>query len=637
MSTIQFESLPRSGNDYCEHIPKPKKCQACRRSKAKCDSPRDFGCSRCNRMGIICSKSSSRSKAMFRREAMINGLEGKLEQMESRLSAIFNVADLGTMPDDICPDNTESTGIDDSCPNQEPVSAAPIFNKAVTTLPDPAPSSPRREMPRPSDIREGPGADCLSLLSAMGLDWIAEKASYLMPDSFGASSNSCIDALDPQLLDLLAPRRAFCPFPRASDLNILVHDYMEDFNIIFPVFTQDDVTTLFAEDYINPLSHSPGQWASIQVILAVAHMLPRSGRSDPHRSSLHLKSALQALNEMMLAPPDLWACKSILIMAFLFMADSAGRQCSFLISTAVHFSNYLDLGKSEPPPTLTANEIEHRRTLFWLASALDLEASYRFGVPPTHKEDAICDMLPHGPLSGYYRLPSSHEPGVFCVFKSSMELVQIRNQVYRQFYQPPTENRPLHQVLALVGELDCKLQAWRKSIPPEYQPGHQPTALSRSSSRFPINLISLHYWFYDTIIAIHSLLALNEFKSTHDLFEGDPFSTAVALYQHPRVLSSASLTAKAARASLALLRHLPSDHLFLGILSYYPSVAMRTLASSIARSPRNLPEIHNMKLLLQAKSYLDPAALDSSFKAMKRLAKLCSDCCAVAQRAMEST
>jgi hypothetical protein len=207
----------------------------------------------------------------------------------------------------------------------------------------------------------------------MGLDWIAEKASYLMPDSFGASSNSCIDALDPQLLDLLAPRRAFCPFPRASDLNILVHDYMEDFNIIFPVFTQDDVTTLFAEDYINPLSHSPGQWASIQVILAVAHMLPRSGRSDPHRSSLHLKSALQALNEMMLAPPDLWACKSILMMAFLFMADSAGRQCSFLISTAVHFSNYLDLGKSEPPPTLTANEIEHRRTLFWLASALDLE------------------------------------------------------------------------------------------------------------------------------------------------------------------------------------------------------------------------------------------------------------------------
>jgi hypothetical protein len=91
---------------------------------------------------------------------MINGLEGKLEQMESRLSAIFNVADLGTMPDDICPDNTESTGIDDSCPNQEPVSAAPIFNKAVTTLPDPAPSSPRREMPRPSDIPEGPGADC---------------------------------------------------------------------------------------------------------------------------------------------------------------------------------------------------------------------------------------------------------------------------------------------------------------------------------------------------------------------------------------------------------------------------------------------------------------------------------------------
>jgi hypothetical protein len=148
---------------------------------------------------------------------------------------------------------------------------------------------------------------------------------------------------------------------------------MEDFNTIFPVFTQDDVTTLTAEEWINPLSHSPGKWASIQVILAVAHMLPRSSRSDPHRSSLHLKSALQTLNEMMLASPDLWAFKSILVMAFLFMADFAGRQCSFLISTAVHLSNYLDLGISEPRPTLTFNEIEHRRMLFWLTAALDLE------------------------------------------------------------------------------------------------------------------------------------------------------------------------------------------------------------------------------------------------------------------------
>jgi hypothetical protein len=64
---------------------------------------------------------------------------------------------------------------------------------------------------------------------------------------------------------------------------------------------------------------------------------------------------------------------------------------------------------------------------------------------------------------------------------------------------------------------------------------------------------------------------------------------------------------------------------------------MKTLASSIARGPRDLAEIHNMKLLLQAKSYLDHAALDSSFEAMKRLAKICSDCCAVAQRAMGST
>ncbi|KAI9044667.1 fungal specific transcription factor domain-containing protein [Aspergillus affinis] len=564
---------------------------------------------------------------LFTIEAMINGFEGKLEQMESRLSAIFNVADLGKMPDDIYPDNTE---------NQESVSAAPILNRAVTTMPDPGPSSPRQRTPRPSDIPEGPGADCLSLLSVMGLDWIVEKVSCLMPHSFGASSNSCIGASDRQLLDLVAPRRAFCPLPKAGDLNILVHDYMEDFNTIFPVFTQDDVTTLFAKKCMNPLSHSPGQWASIQVIFAVAYMLPRSGRSDPHRSSLHLKSALQVLNEMMLAPPDLWACKSILVMAFLFMADFAGRQCSFLISTAVHFSNYLDLGKSEPQPTLTANEKNIDSCFFGLLLPW-IWTSYRFGVPPTRKEDAICEMLPLEPLSGYYRLPSSHEPGVFCVFKSSMKLVQIRSQVYRQLYQPPTENRPLHEVLALVGEMDGKLQAWRKSIPPEYQPGPQATPLSRSSSSLSINLISLHYWFYDTMIAIHSLLALNEFKSAHDPIGGNPFSAAVALYQHPRVLSSASLTAKAARASLALLRHMPSDHLFLGILSYYPSVAMRTLASSIVRSPRNLPEIHNMKLLLQAKSYLDPAALDSSFEAMKRLAKICSDCCAVAQRAMEST
>ncbi|RAK73143.1 fungal specific transcription factor domain-containing protein [Aspergillus fijiensis CBS 313.89] len=480
-------------------------------------------------------------------------------------------------------------------------------------------------MPPSSDSGTG-----FSVLTNEGLDWISQRADPSHLDHLLGSVAS-----EPQLSSLLPPRKLFCPFPRAELLKQLLHDYMEYFNLTLPIFTQADVDALFAGNYTDPQVHGPGQWASLHVILAVAYMLPSTaGRPDHQTSALFMKGALQAINEILLAPPDLWACKSTLVMAVLFLSLSAAHPCSSLIAIAVQICNQLDLGNSEAL-RCSVEERQSRDLLFWMVCAMDNEISYRFGVPPAQKEDIVGEALHISSPSSAYSVPIRNDSDTFNLFHPTAELVQIRSQIVRQLYLASAVNKPFDQLLALTGDFDQKLQAWLRKLPRELQPGSGASPPFRKMPVFP-TLLFIHYAYYDCMIAIHSLVAMREVNTAQDLLGGLSLSASPGFADNPRVLLSTSLMSKAARASLALLKYLPRDDINLGIAYHYPSVAMKTLASSIIRNPRPASEIHNLKMLHQAESYLSQTARNSTHEAIRRLSKACADCCAVAQRAIDA-
>ncbi|RAL07370.1 fungal specific transcription factor domain-containing protein [Aspergillus homomorphus CBS 101889] len=579
---------------------------------------------------------------------MINHLEGKLERLETHLNSIFNVGDTSPVPDTPPGDNGSSASASnnprqDTSNNQNmegmssqtaPVLDRSDLNTLINTMQTRVVSGLHQEtrpcfyIPR---CMSGTGSGCFSVLTDEGLDWISQKVDSSQIDPLLGNLTS-----DPQLSSLLPPRKVFCSFPRAEPLSQLLHNYMEYFNITFPVYTLSEIECLFAENYADPRLCSPGQSASIHVILAVAYMLPsENSRPDHQRSAMFMKSALQTISEIVLAPPELWACKAILVMAVLFLAASAAHPCSSLISVAVQISNQLGLQRSEARPGLSMDDVHHQHLLFWLICAIDTEISYRFGVPPAQQQDVLGEAMSINSPSSAYSVPIRDESGTFNLFHSAIELIQIRTQVIRQLYLASVANKPFDQLLAVAGNFDSKLQTWLRKIPHEYQPDSEAIPPFRQSPALS-TLLFTHYNYHDCMIAIHSLVAMRGVESAHDLTGGNRLSIAPEYSKNPRVLLSTSLASKAARASLTLLKYLPRDDIHLGIAYYYPSVAMKTLASSIIRSPRHTSEIYNLKMLYQAESYLSQTATDCTLEAIRRLAKVCTDCCAVAQRAMDS-
>ncbi|RAH78400.1 hypothetical protein BO86DRAFT_402798 [Aspergillus japonicus CBS 114.51] len=649
-SNTRGSPLSQSRHEHHDILKKRKACEACRRSKTKCDSSMNSRCSRCEKMGISCTRNEQRYKTILRREAMINHLEGKLERLETHLSSIFGTGaeEMGSLPD-TPPDDTglpvaetnhpgldplDDFDIEDFLDQQQPVSTTMRSDSVVRPVRVENGLSLHQERPPCFYIPRclsNTGAGCFSVLTNEGLDWISQKADSSHLDFLLGSVAS-----EPQLSSLLPPRKLFASFPRAELLTQLLHDYMEKFNITLPVFTQADIDSLFAGNYADPHLHGPGQWTSIHVILAVAYMLPSTrGQPDHQISSLFMKGALQAINEILLAPPDLWACKSILVMAVLFLSLSAAHPCSSLIAIAVQISNHLDLGNAGSLLRCPVEERQDRHLLFLMICAMDNEISYRFGVPPAQKEDIFAEVLQISYPSNAYSVPIRNESDTFNLFHPTAELVQIRSQIVRQLYLASAVSKSFDQLLALTGEFDQKLQAWLRKLPRELQPGSGANPPFRQQPVFP-TLLFIHYAYYDCMIAIHSLVAMRGVNTAQDLLGGLSLSTSPGFSDNPRVLLSTSLMSKAARASLGLLKYLPRDDINLGIAYHYPSVAMKTLASSIIRSPQPASEIYNLKTLHQAELYLSQTARDSTLEAIRRLSKACTDCCAVAQRAMDA-
>ena len=70
---------------------------------------------------------------------------------------------------------------------------------------------------------------------------------------------------------------------------------------------------------------------------------------------------------------------------------------------------------------------------------------------------------------------------------------------------------------------------------------------------------------------------------------------------------------------------------------YYPTVALKTLASSIVRNPRDTSQIYNMRILDQAEAFLSSVALSATSEGMRRLGKHCAEYRSVAERAMKES
>ncbi|KAL4922189.1 fungal-specific transcription factor domain-containing protein [Aspergillus aurantiobrunneus] len=482
-------------------------------------------------------------------------------------------------------------------------------------------------------------ARALPILSHEGVEWMSRK-SGVTPR---LSSDKHRNATSFGVLDEDFPRKVFCPLPSTEEALSLLHEYLQNFNSLCPLFQQAKLVSLFNQDRLDVAFHKPPFWACANVVFAlgIAFRIKNGNvaQSEHQRSWLFIENAFGSFHDLCLGQPDLWSIQAFLGMSLFFLGTMSAEPCCFLATAAIRMSHQIGLGKREQDVTLAPEDLEHRRNIFWIAYCLDREISLRFGKPPTQSDDDMTIGLPTElPTDSSRIMPPLHWHSDFNAFRAQCQLATIKGQLYKDLYSAAAKDRPLSEIIASVKTLDEMLQSWRKDLPLDYQPESRRLPNFHQSS-LSVTLLYLHCSYFNCIIAMYRLIAGRGIRTAEDLVKiYENLSLSTPLPYAPALFASESLCANAARASIKLMKYMPQGHISLvGILIHYPIVALATLSSTIIRNPLNASRLTDMMLIDQVDTFLSSLVVSIPNQAIGRLRAYCAKYRAAAKAAVQNT
>ncbi|KAL4740208.1 fungal-specific transcription factor domain-containing protein [Aspergillus similis] len=490
----------------------------------------------------------------------------------------------------------------------------------------------------PRCIMGGPIDRNIPVLSREGLQWMSQKAGMIPRLSSGIHSN----ATSFGMLDDKFPK-AFCPLPSKEEAASLLYQYLQNFNCLCPLFEQAKLISLFNGDNLSTALRVPSCWASVNVVFALGIAFRVKDRTVAHsehqRSWLFIKNAFGTIHDLCLGQPDLWSIQALLGMSIFFLGTMSAEPCCFLAAAAIRMSEQIGLGRLNEDITLSSEDMEHQRRIFWIAYCLDREISIRFGRPPTQSDEDMSIELPTAIPMGDGQISSStSKQGDFDAFRAQCQLATIKGQLYKDLYSAAASDRPFPEIMASIGTLDRMLRNWREDLPPECRPESH-GLLSVSQSSISVMLLYLHCSYFNCLIAMHRLIASRGLRTSEDLLRKYEELTSSA---HPpytsRIFESDTLCANAARASIRLLKYMPEGHISLvGILIHYPIVALTTLSSIIIRDPLGASRLNDLRLMDQVETYLSSLVVSIPNQVIGHLKTYCANYRAAASAAAQKT
>ena len=159
------------------------------------------------------------------------------------------------------------------------------------------------------------------------LEHLLEDATTLIPGqnapirSFHDPSGSDVHDQETQISGLIASDcKVMYPLPSFDEAMILVRDFFDCFNPVFPLFDECSFMCDIAVRYTSHDSDDPAWWAALNVILSLAHQMRAVGHISGGGVTLetggHLQNALRASSELPLRRPELSTVEAILGTAF---------------------------------------------------------------------------------------------------------------------------------------------------------------------------------------------------------------------------------------------------------------------------------------------------------------------------------
>lgn len=146
---------------------------------------------------------------------------------------------------------------------------------------------------------------------------------------------------------------------------------------------------------------------------------------------------------------------------------------------------------------------------------------------------------------------------LFDCYESFHRLIGLKEDVYRKLYSLSAQDQDDSEIISRVGLLDEQLEQWRNSIPEEYRPGHS-NATDALKRRNCVLIVYLHLSYHNCLLTIHRrTIPCTTWSMRVDPVLSPDFNIRSP---NPRALVSADLCTEAARASMRLVKYIPSEN-----------------------------------------------------------------------------
>ncbi|KAF7587884.1 hypothetical protein BBP40_006620 [Aspergillus hancockii] len=649
-------------------------CDMCRKKKIKCDGKMPK-CSHCINYKTECVFTQVEKKRNPPKGAKyIEGLENRLGRMESllRLSGLLSEddgkTDLGTLEKRLAdrslanggfhhpmksPNNRFNGSSSASQSQQNTVSRQSTPRMDTQSSPRTAATSP--ESPKESEPEVEGLSDMMcslvtnncgetryigsssgfSIFSPKGIQWVNEKTGDTsfqdMISSAYVDDNKWM-YWKPEIFSDIFARRVFKPLPPKEEAMSLFRDFFENFNCMFPLFHEPTFMHLVERQYSRDPYEGSGWWASINVVLAIAHRLRVMSNLVPQEEDkkawLYLKNAMGVLTELTMRNTDLLSVQALLGMSLFLQGTPNPQPSFFLVAAAIRLSHSIGLHKRGSGFGLNPVEVEQRKRVFWIAYLLDKDICLRSGRPPVQDDDDMNVELPsEDPPDNIGNVPLSDGKGKFNLFRTLCRFATIESRVYKRLYSAKASKQSDGELLNTIGELDRELEEWKDSIPVDFRPEHE---IKASHTPLILHVVVLHFAYYNCLTTIHRMSVHHGYWTSR--LSNYAIQGLNARPLNPRVFLSAVLCVTAARASINLIKYIPhGDFACVWLILYYPVSALVTLFANILQNPNDARARSDVKLMSVVVNFLSTLVSDESNGSIKRMLGLCGEFERIAQ------
>lgn len=294
------------------------------------------------------------------------------------------------------------------------------------------------------------------------------------PD-LSALGDNAVDLLDLSFRLHTAPELGSFPLPAPQQLPTkvvameLVKETFSSYIKFLPLFDEEDFLQEFQLKYATSNPGDPGWWASINVVLSLAHRLRAMRSTDSTdtntRAEGYFQNALAVVSELNVSYRSLSAIQALVGMASILQGTPNPEPSSVLVAAALRLAQNMDLHRECSNSGLTTSQAEQRRRVFWMAYILDKDISIRLERPFSQDDDDMDVQLPSKTRCEI----SEHEIETCSVslLNYRIGLAVIQGQVYKLLYSIQARRQAEPQRAITARDLNSSLSYWKSIAQPE--------------------------------------------------------------------------------------------------------------------------------------------------------------------------